>query len=149
ERVCVLAQNDVAYVELYGACARQGIVAYPINWRLTGAEVERVVDRAQPKMMVIDQTTQPLVADWLGGKAVPHRYRPHGEAGDGVQVAAGLYALGRGHAAAAPASAPPADASPCSSPRAGAGVPRGAVRSHGNVVPANLTAIAALGLTER
>jgi fatty-acyl-CoA synthase len=29
ERICVLAQNDAAYLELYGACARQGIVAYP------------------------------------------------------------------------------------------------------------------------
>lgn len=43
QRVCVLAQNDAAYVDLYGACARQGIIAYPINWRLTGPEVERVV----------------------------------------------------------------------------------------------------------
>ena len=43
DRVCVLAQNDAAYLELYGACARQGLVAYPINWRLTGQEVERVV----------------------------------------------------------------------------------------------------------
>ena len=29
ERICVLAQNDAAYLELYGACARQGIIAYP------------------------------------------------------------------------------------------------------------------------
>ena len=35
DRICVLAQNDTAYLELYGACARQGIIAYPINWRLT------------------------------------------------------------------------------------------------------------------
>ena len=41
ERVCILAQNDAAYLELYGACARQGIAAYPINWRLTAEEVER------------------------------------------------------------------------------------------------------------
>jgi len=60
ERICVLAQNDAAYVDLYGACARQGIVAYPINWRLTGPEVERVVERARPAMMVVDQTTLPL-----------------------------------------------------------------------------------------
>ena len=46
----MLAQNDRAYLELYGACARQGIIAYPINWRLTGQEVERVVGagRARP-----------------------------------------------------------------------------------------------------
>jgi len=34
ERICVLAQNDAAYLDLYGACARQGIIAYPINWWL-------------------------------------------------------------------------------------------------------------------
>src|SRR6266498_2372429 len=54
DRICILAQNDAAYLDLYGACARQGIVAYPINWRLTAAEVERVVERAAPKMMVAD-----------------------------------------------------------------------------------------------
>src|SRR6266498_2058889 len=50
DRVCSLAQNDAGYVDLYGACARQGIVAYPINWRLTAPEVERVLERAAPTM---------------------------------------------------------------------------------------------------
>src|SRR5216117_1870229 len=40
ERICILAQNDPAYLELYGACARQGIVAYPVNWRLTAQRSE-------------------------------------------------------------------------------------------------------------
>src|SRR5207249_3847204 len=52
DRICVLAQNDTAYLTLYGACARQGVIAYPINWRLTAQEVERVVERAAPRMMV-------------------------------------------------------------------------------------------------
>ena len=64
----MLAQNDAAYLDLYGACARQGIIAYPINWRLTAAEVERVVERARPAMMVVDATTLPLVGDWLAAK---------------------------------------------------------------------------------
>ena len=67
DRICVLAQNDTAYLELYGACARQGLIAYPINWRLTAQEVERVVERARPAMMVVDASTQSLVGDWLGG----------------------------------------------------------------------------------
>ena len=75
ERICVLAQNDAAYLDLYGACARQGIIAYPINWRLTGPEVERVVERARPAMMVVDATTLPLVGDWLESKGVAHRYQ--------------------------------------------------------------------------
>src|SRR5262249_59223785 len=35
KRIAILAQNDVAYLDLYGACARQGIIAYPINCRPT------------------------------------------------------------------------------------------------------------------
>ena len=146
ERICVLAQNDAAYLELYGACARQGIVAYPINWRLTGPEVERVVDRAQPRMMVIDQSTQPLVGEWLGGKAVPHRYRLTGAAGDGFETLAALY---RSDATPAAAEVAPDDAFAVISTAAVDVVPRGAVLSHANVIAANLTAIGAMGLTER
>jgi long-chain acyl-CoA synthetase len=72
DRICILAQNDPAYLELYGACARQGIVAYPINWRLTGPEVERVMERAAPKMVVADASTlavAPPPADVATGDA--------------------------------------------------------------------------------
>src|SRR5436853_7153061 len=81
DRVCVLAQNDVDYVVLYGACAHQGIIAYPINWRLTAQEVERVVERAAPRMMVVDASTLPVVAGWPKEKpSVAHWYQ-FGEAG--------------------------------------------------------------------
>src|SRR5262245_2642349 len=64
DRVCVLAQNDPSYLDLYGACARQGIIAYPINWRLTADEVARVLERAAPVMMVVDASTLNVVAGW-------------------------------------------------------------------------------------
>jgi acyl-CoA synthetase (AMP-forming)/AMP-acid ligase II len=86
DRICVLAQNDAAYLELYGACARQGLVAYPINWRLTAQEVERVVERARPSMMVVDASTRPLVGDWLESAGVRHRYRL-GEGGAAADLA--------------------------------------------------------------
>jgi len=73
DRIAILAQNDAAYLALYGACARQGILAYPINWRLTGEEVARVLERAAPKMMVADASTLPVVASWPESKRqVPH-----------------------------------------------------------------------------
>jgi acyl-CoA synthetase (AMP-forming)/AMP-acid ligase II len=146
ERLCVLAQNDAAYLDLYGACARQGIIAYPINWRLTGAEVERVVERARPTMMVVDAATLPLVADWLGGKAVAHRYQLGAETGSGFSPFAPLYRPG-----APPPAAPvqPGDAFAVISTAAVDVIPRGAVLTHANVIAANLTAIGALGLTAR
>src|SRR5438552_15604426 len=91
DRVCVLAQNDPAYLELYGACARQGIIAYPINWRLTAQEVERVVERAAPRMMVVDASTLPVVAGWPGSKrTVAHWYQFGAPAGPGFTPFAAL-----------------------------------------------------------
>src|SRR5215468_9135892 len=75
DRIAILAQNDASYLALYGACARQGILAYPINWRLTGDEVARVLERAAPKMMVADASTLGVVGGWPGEKTVvPHWY---------------------------------------------------------------------------
>ena len=145
ERVCVLAQNDAAYLELYGACARQGAIAYPINWRLTGPEVQRVVERARPRMMVVDESTLPLVADWLGGAAEPLRYQLTGAAGSGgFEPLRHLYETDE--ALPPVADVEPGDPFAVISTAAVDVVPRGAVLTHANVIAANLTAIGAFGL---
>src|SRR6058998_801521 len=146
DRVCILAQNDAAYVDLYGACARQGIVAYPINWRLTAPEVERVVERAGPKMMVADASTMSVVGEWpRTQRAVNHWY----QLGDdppapGFQALSSLYREG---------AAPPApdlsgdDAFAVISTAAVDVIPRGAVLTHANVITASLVVSQALGVT--
>jgi acyl-CoA synthetase (AMP-forming)/AMP-acid ligase II len=92
DRVCILAQNDPAYLELYGACARQGIIAYPINWRLTAEEVERVLERAAPAMMVVDASTLSVVAGWPERKtSIAHWYQFGKAAGAGFTPFAALY----------------------------------------------------------
>jgi acyl-CoA synthetase (AMP-forming)/AMP-acid ligase II len=145
ERVCVLAQNDAAYLELYGACARQGIIAYPINWRLTGEEVERVLERAAPQMMVADASTLGVVAAWPQRfKSVPHWYQFGQSASPGFVSFDSLYGSSGG---AEPAGVSPADPFAVISTAAVDVIPRGAVLTHANVVAANLTVIACLGLT--
>jgi acyl-CoA synthetase (AMP-forming)/AMP-acid ligase II len=144
DRICILAQNDPAYLELYGACARQGIVAYPINWRLTAAEVERVVERAAPKMFVADATTLGVVAGWPAARpSVAHWYQLGEAAAAGFTPLAALYR----DTAPAPAELAPDDAFAAISTAAVDLVPRGAVLTHGNVITANLTAMACFGLT--
>jgi acyl-CoA synthetase (AMP-forming)/AMP-acid ligase II len=146
DRICVLAQNDAAYLELYGACARQGIIAYPINWRLTAQEVERVVDRARPAMIVVDASTLALVGGWLGSTSVAHRYQIGDGAGTGFAPLASLYRPGA--APALPEVAPEAPFAVISTAAVDV-VPRGAVLTHANVITANLTAIGSLGFTSR
>ena len=145
DRICILAQNDPAYLELYGACARQGIIAYPINWRLTAQEVERVVERAAPRMMVVDVSTLPVVAGWPGSKrAVAHWYQFGDSAGPGFTPVAALYTN-----APEPTAAELAPDAPFAviSTAAVDVVPRGAVLTHANVLTANLTLMACLGVT--
>ncbi len=145
DRVCVLAQNDPAYLELYGACARQGVVAYPINWRLTADEVERVVERAAPEMFVADASTLGVVAGWPRSKtAVPHWYQFGQSPGPGFAPWSSLYQEGT---APPPADVAPDDAFAVISTAAVDVVPRGAALTHANVLTANLVAAAAFGYT--
>ncbi len=145
DRICILAQNDAAYLELYGACARQGIIAYPINWRLTAQEVERVVERAAPRMMVVDASTLSVVAGWPESKnSVGHWYQFGEAAGAGFEPFTTLY---RNAAASAEAEVSPGDPFAVISTAAVDVVPRGAVLTHANVITANLTAMASIGCT--
>jgi acyl-CoA synthetase (AMP-forming)/AMP-acid ligase II len=142
DRVAILAQNDTAYLELYGACARQGVIAYPINWRLTAEEVERVVERAEPTMMVVDGSTRSVVAGWPERKkSVAHWYHFGDAPGPGFKPFAGLY-----RDVAVPVAEVAAD-DPFAviSTAAVDVIPRGAVLTHANVISANLTIMACLG----
>src|SRR2546425_308335 len=145
DRICILAQNDVAYVDLYGACARQGIVAYPINWRLTAQEVERVVERAAPTMMVADASTLPVVGEWPRTRhAITHWYQFGGAAASGFRALSSLYREGVPPAAADVSSDDPLAVI---STAAVDVIPRGAVLTHANVLTASLVVVAALGFT--
>ncbi len=141
DRICVLAQNHVEYLELYGACARQGIVAYPINWRLTADEVGKVLERAEPRMMVVDASTASVVEGWPEGKReVQHWYR-FGEAAPGFRAFGTLYADAVPPAAVVSSE----DVFAVISTAAVDTIPRGAALTHGNVLAANLTIMAATG----
>src|SRR5262245_10022208 len=145
DRIAILAQNDTAYLVLYGACARQGILAYPINWRLTGEEVARVLERASPKMMVADASTLTVVAGWPESKRqVSHWYQFGSVAAGGFTPLDALFASSK---EIAPAEVSPTDPFAAISTAAVDVVPRGAVLTHDNVIMANLTAMAAMGIS--
>ena len=145
DRICILAQNDVAYLDLYGACARQGIVAYPINWRLTAEEVERVLERAAPRVMVVDASTLAVAEGWPQRKAtIAHWVRFGTSAGGGFQALDGLYR----EATPVPAAEVGGDDTFAVISTAAVDViPRGAALTHANILTANLTAMAAFGTT--
>lgn len=54
-RVAVLAHNDVLTFELLVACSSLGAVLVPLNTRLADAELDGVLARARPEVLVVDQ----------------------------------------------------------------------------------------------
>ncbi len=52
DRVCILDKNSAAYLELFFALDKAGLVAAPINWRLTPHEVQQIIDDVRPKLIV-------------------------------------------------------------------------------------------------
>ena len=142
DRICILAQNDPAYLDLYGACARQGIIAYPINWRLTAEEVERVVERAAPKMMVVDASTLAVAGTWPASKrSMAHWYQFGESTAPSFTPFASLY---RDGAEAPAADVGPDDVFAVISTAAVDVVPRGAALTHANIIAANQTVMACL-----
>lgn len=146
ERICVLALNHTAYLELYGAGAKLGILVYPINWRLTAEEVARIVERAEPRMLVIDDHTLPLVAEWPQSKAQIAHWYTFGAPASEFLAFPTLYQQGAG--TPAPSTVLPDDPFAVISTAAVDVIPRGAVLTHTNLVVANVQAIACMGLQE-
>lgn len=144
ERVCILAYNHAAYLELYGACAKLGLISYPINWRLTEVEIERIVDRASPRMMVVDEHSLGLIAGWPGKKKeIPFWYQIGSTPGEGFTPLDNLYV---NSGADNPPEALPDDPFTVIVTAAVDVIPRGAVLTHANIIASNAQSMALMGL---
>ena len=52
DRVAVLAKNSIDYFIVYFACARAGLIAQPLNWRLGAEELARIIEDGSPSALV-------------------------------------------------------------------------------------------------
>ncbi|MFT4768753.1 MAG: acyl-CoA synthetase (AMP-forming)/AMP-acid ligase II, partial [Glaciecola sp.] len=55
DRVAILSKNAIEYLELIYACARVGLIAQPLNWRLSKDELTRIVDDGEPRTLVASE----------------------------------------------------------------------------------------------
>lgn len=55
DRVAILDKNCPEYLELVFALDKAGVVAAPINWRLTPREVKAIVDDVRPALVVVGE----------------------------------------------------------------------------------------------
>ena len=103
ERLAILAQNCIEFVELYGAAARLGAVVLPVNWRLGAEEIGYILRDGAPHLLVADVERQAAaiaagrgvasIQAWygIGGETTP-QFQPYAllrAAGDEAPVQIG------------------------------------------------------------
>jgi acyl-CoA synthetase (AMP-forming)/AMP-acid ligase II len=52
DRVAILSGNCPEYLEIYFACARAGVIAVPLNYRLTTEEARQLLAHADPRALI-------------------------------------------------------------------------------------------------
>ena len=63
DRVAVLAYNRVEWAEIYVATAKAGLVAVPINFRLTGPETLYILDNCDAAAVIVEDSLLPVIEE--------------------------------------------------------------------------------------
>ena len=141
ETVAWFGQNCHRYLETLFACAVLGAVLVPLNWRVTAAELEVLLDDAAPRVVVFQRREIGGVAEAVrSSRAEPWIAIDDASADgyDGRRDTAGIV----GARAAVDDSAPVVQMYTA----AFAGRPRGAMLTHRGLIAQNLAQIIAFGL---
>ena len=61
DRVAVMLMNSLEFIEVFLACSRLGAIFVPINYRVTGRELNHPIHNARPRLFVFDQSYLPMI----------------------------------------------------------------------------------------
>ncbi len=142
DRVALLAYNCIEWLEMYAALARAGLVAVPINFRLTAPEIGYIAAHCEARAFIVQQELLDRVESIRADLAI----EPHAYICIGSPVPAGWQDF-EALIASASAQTPPVavwPADPCALMYTSGttGRPKGAIRSHeGNTLIALATAL--------
>ena len=75
DRVSLLAQNGVIYVDLLYGCGKIGAVFTPFNWRLAPAELTYIATDCNPRVLIYGPEFEETVQAMAGEMALQHLVR--------------------------------------------------------------------------
>ncbi len=142
DRVALLAYNCVEWMEIYAALARAGLVAVPINFRLTAPEIAYIAQHSEARAFIVQEDLVERVEPARAELAIEARrwIRFGGAAPSGWTAYEALIAAAGTKAPAVQVR--PADPSALMYTSGTTGRPKGAIRSHeGSTLIALATAL--------
>ncbi len=131
DRLAVVADNSQLFMDAFGAAAALGLIFTPINVRLAAEEVGATLANAEPRVVLVQPSYEPLLAGVRGSLPGAERWLQLGPDGSGDRFEA-LLADGAELPSEGDAGAPCAMIYTA----AVAGRPRGALLSHANLIAA-------------
>lgn len=72
DRVAILSRNCIQYMEIMFAAARCGLIALPLNWRLSEPEMARLLEDGEPAVVFSSAEYQETAANLQKCVALPH-----------------------------------------------------------------------------
>ena len=82
DRVAILSRNSIEFMEIYYACARVGLIAQPLNWRLGLEELTRILEDGEPRVVCVSGEYQETASE-LRALVSVECWLSFGEGGDG------------------------------------------------------------------
>jgi len=150
DRVAILAYNSVAWLEIYAATAKSGIVMVPINFRLLAPDIQYILENSGAKAIIVQEDFFDRIESIRPALSIAgDRFIGLGE-GSARQGYRAYESLIEAGAAAEPSVAVgPDDLWVLIYTSGTTGRPKGAMRTHGSHALLNLATLADLGFSQR
>jgi fatty-acyl-CoA synthase len=148
DRVSILAQNCLPFIDLLFGLGKIGAIFAPLNWRLTARELVYIVNDLQPKVLVCGPEHVSVLEEMLGEIDVEHCISLEGAGIPGAADYADLLEQAEGSEPVRP-SLDPEDAYCILYTSGTTGNPKGAVLPHRQVLWNAINTVISWGLSEK
>lgn len=74
DRIAVLAEFSIDYFCLFAAAQKTGITLVPLNYRLTSEELNIILIKSNPRLIVIDDNMHDLASNAATYKKIPYKW---------------------------------------------------------------------------